>query len=608
MKRLYVIVALLVATGLSAQTQTDIYTIQSQMDSTGASLWVDSTVTVEGIVSAGYGVTGSRNFFLEMRQGGPYSGIMVYVPSSAGDFPVQLGESLRITGTVSEYRGNTELGVSDTTNIQRLGVVSPITPTLITCDYLDTASTTTIPWDSAEAYEGVLIKVNNVVVTDTMDANGNWQVSDGNGYVYVNNNYSYTPALYDRLNITGIVQTNYGLYKIRPRSDADFEFLNAGISNVYAEDAQVIRVEFKSNMDQNAEDASKYVITPSITIDHIALDANDSSVVRIYTTDMAGGTLYTLITSGLQDAYGQDVNDTVTFYGGFTSIATIQSDTVAGDSTGNYPTNWAGRVVTITGIVTANKDHFDYPFYFVQQGDTPFSGIQIWDPQNAFSPQDGDSVIIVGQVTEYNGATEFSNIVYGKVVSSGHTVAPITVNTGDLIPGAGFVAEGYEGVLVKVDSAMVTDAGTGSNFVVDDGTGGVTITNIDHITYTPNYGDILNVTGIMRFIGQLYPRDDNDVEYLGSDVAESPSSFIRDFKINALERGKLSFNITLSRSENISVSVYNILGAKVYGKSFGKVTKGSHTFNVPTRLSRGVYFVDVKFASQHMIGRAVITR
>ncbi len=607
MKRLYVVLALLIATSLSAQTVTDIYTVQSQMNADGSSLWVDSLVTVSGVVSTGYGVTGSRNFFLEMRQGGPYSGIMVYVPSSAGDFPVQLGESLQITGTVSEYYGNTELSVSDTTQIVRLGVTDPISPTEITCDYLDTATTTTIPWDSAEAYEGVLVKVNNAVVTQEMDGSGNWQISDGSGYVYVNNNYSYTPTLYDQLNVTGVVQTHYGLYKIRPRSDADFEFLNAGISVAYASDAQVVDIVFKTRMDSNAEDPTKYVISPSLTIDHISLDSNDSTVVHIYTTDMIGGTEYTLYTNGLNDMSGNPINDTVTFYGGFTPITTIQTDTVAGDTSGNYPSVWSGRTVTITGIVSASKDHFDYPFFFVQQGEAPFSGVQLWDPVGTFSPQDGDSVIIVGQVTEYSGATEILNLTYGRTVSQGHTVNPIPVNTGDLNPGAGFVAEGYEGVLVMVDTAQVTDAGTGSDFVIDDGTGGVTVTNLDHFTYTPNAGDLLNVTGVLRYIGQLYPRSDADVVYVG-DVKENGAKIVRGFNLKAVSRNNIAFALSLSSAANVELSVYNVTGAKVYSRNFGKVQSGSHSFSLNPNLARGVYFVNVNAGGDHLTARTVIVK
>ena len=608
MKKLYVVVALLVATTLSAQAiNTDIYTIQSQMDSTGTSLWVDSLVTVEGVVSAGYGVTGSRNFFLEMRQGGPYSGIMVYIPTTAGDFPVQLGESLSVTGTVTEFYGNTELQVNDTTQIIRLGVVSPITPTEITCDYLDTTLTTTLPWDSAEAYEGVLVKVNNAVVTDTLDANGNWQISDGTGYVYVNNNYSYTPNLYDQLNVTGIVQTHYGLYKIRPRSDADFEFLNAGISMAYAADAQVIDVVFKTKMDQNAEDPAKYVITPSITIDHISLDASDSTLVHIYTTDMVGGTEYTLYTNGLTDISGNAITDTVVFYGGFTPITLIQTDTVAGDTSGYYPTNWQGRTVTITGVVTANKDHFDYPFYFVQQSEAPFSGIQVWDPAGVFSPADGDSVIIVGQITEFNGATEMLNLVYGTTVSQGHTVNPILVNTGDLNPGAGFTAEGYEGVLIMVDTAQVVDPGTGDNFVIDDGTGGVTVTNLNHFSYTPTAGDLLNVTGILRYVGQLYPRSDADVVYVG-DVAEKAQSPLGKFTLRTIGRNKIAFGITLKTPASVSVNIYNVTGSRVYSRSLGRLSSGNHVVSLNARLARGVYFVDISAGKYHSIGRTVLVK
>lgn len=605
MKRLYVIVGLLImAATLGAQIQTDIYTIQSEMDSSGASLWVDSLVTVEGVVSAGYGVAGSRNFFLQMRQSGPYSGIMVYIPSSAGDFAVQLGESLRITGTVGEFYNNTELIVDDTTNINRLGIVDPIAPIVITCDYLDTATTTTIPWDSAEAYEGVLVKVNNVVVFDTLDDYGNFQVTDGSGYVFVKNNYSYTPVLYDQLNITGIVHTDYGSYKIRPRGDEDFEFLTPGISGAFASDAQVITIIFKTPMDAGAEDGAKYSIDPTINIDSVRLDANDNHVVRLYTQDMIGGTEYTLVTVGLTDGAGVSINDTMVFYGGFTPIPTIQTDTVAGDSL--YPSNWVGKTVTITGVVTANKDHFDYSFYFVQQGDSAFSGIQVWDRTGVFSPADGDSVIIVGKIAEYNGATELAELKYGRTVSQGHTVNPILVNTGDLIPGAGFTAEGYEGVLVRVENAQVTDPGTGSDFVINDGTGGVTVSNTNQISYVPSAGDLLNVTGILRYVGQLYPRGDGDIEVVG--ISERAFNPVKEFKISGISRNGLSFGIVLSRSQQITVSVFNITGSKVYSKDLGILQAGMHSFKLDSRFSRGVYFVNVKAGNTHLVGKTVLVK
>jgi len=111
---------LLIAVAGFGQQATTIYEIQSNRNpETQASNWVDSLVTVEGVVTCDYGVTGGYNFFLEMKQGGPWSGIMVYVPGVAGAFAVDVGDSLVVTGSVLEYYDNTELRIDDTTLVER---------------------------------------------------------------------------------------------------------------------------------------------------------------------------------------------------------------------------------------------------------------------------------------------------------------------------------------------------------------------------------------------------------------------------------------------------------------------------------------------------------
>ncbi len=593
MKKLLVIAGILLAGTLSAQISTDIYTIQSQMDATGASLWVDSVVTVSGVVTAGYGVTGSANFFLEMKQGGPYSGIMVYVPASLGTFPVNLGDSLTVTGTVSEYYDNTELGVADTNDIARQGTTTLPPVAIVTCDYLDTTATTTIPWDSAEAYEGVLVQVKNAVVDSALNAAGNFQIGDGTGYAYVRNNYSYTPAVGDYLNVTGIVHTHYNYYKLRPRTVDDIELLSPGLTNAYATDVNAINVIFNTPMGSSAEDPAKYAISPSLTVNSATVDAQDAKVVHLSTDVMLNAQAYTLIVQGLTDSAGNAVpEDTIVFYGGFTPIALIQGDTVAGDTSGNYPSNWADRVVTITGVVTASENSFTSPYFFVQQGDTALTGVQIWDISGDCSNiNEGDSVIIAAQVQEYQGGTELSNIIYKNVVGASQVPAPINVNTGDLIPGAGFTAEKYEGVLVKVSHAIVTDEGTGGAFVVDDGTGGVNVTNRSAYSYTPHNNDALDVTGILRFVAQLYPRSDNDVVFLN--VNEDRAQAFLRFNIRPLYKGKASFEFASAANGKVDISVYNIAGRMQFHRIMNTVHGSVYSVNLPVMHS-GVYFVRLR--------------
>ena len=615
----------LVITGLLsglafAQIQTDIYTIQSQRDTLGNSLWVDSLVTVTGVVTVPYGVTGSRNFFLQMKPGGPWSGIMVYTPGVQYS-RANVGDSLTVTGTISEYFGNTELEVADTaTDIIYHGSVTPPDPVVLTCAYLDTTATSTLPPDSAEAYEGVLVKLQGVFVTNTSPPTAGFEVTDGSGYVIVYNNYSYTPNIGDNLNVTGVVHTHYDYYKVRPRSIDDYEFLNPGISAAYSTSRENIDIIFKTQMDNTAEDPSKYYIIDStgaqLTVLSAVRDTDDAHLVHLVTATMEDAMPYQLLTPGLQDAGGNPVTDTVTFYGGFTPISLIESDTLAADSANGYRTKWAGRVVTITGVITGEKDVWVYPFFFVQQGSGPWTGIQVWDPAGVATPTvRGDSVIIVGEVTEYGGiaTTEIQNLLYYRVVGPVTPPQPYVTTINNLLSSAGPTSESFEGVLVRVENAVVTDPGTGGDWtvaqIVGTDTFYLTVEGDYAIGYTvrPNSGDIVNVQGILRYIGTIYPRDDADVEVVGID--EGFNTVKRTFRVISPAMGKIDIEFAVTAPTKAELTVYNIMGQKVMTILSSKVNAGTHRIKVDAEnLPQGIYFINLRAGSKSLVRKVTLVK
>ena len=613
----------LVITGLLsglafAQIQTDIYTIQSERDTTGASLWVDSLVTVTGVVTVPYGVTGSRNFFLQMKPGGPWTGIMVYTPGVQYS-RANVGDSLTITGTVLEYYGNTELSVADTaTDIIHHGSVTPPDPVILTCAYLDTTATSALPTDSAEAYEGVLVKLEGVFVTDTAPPTSGFEVTDGTGYVIVYNNYSYTPNIGDNLNVTGVVHTHYGYYKVRPRSIDDYEFLNPGISAAYSISRENIDIIFKTQMDNTAEDPSKYYITDStgaqLSVLSAVLDTADAHVIHLVTATMEDAMPYQLSTPGLQDAGGNSVTDTVIFYGGFTPISLIESDTLAADSANGYRTNWMGRVVTITGVITGEKDVWLYPFFFVQQGEGPWTGIQIWDGPGVADPTvRGDSVIIVGEVTEYNGTSEIQNLLYYRIVGAVTPPQPYVTTINNLLSSAGPTSESFEGVLVRVENAVVTDPGTGGDWTVAQIVGSdtfyLTVEGDYAVGYTvrPNAGDIVNVQGILRMIGIIYPRDDADVEVVGVD--EGFNTVKRTFRVISPAMGKIDIEFAVTAPTKAELTMYNIMGQKVMTILSSKVNAGTHRIKVNAEnLPQGIYFINLRAGSKSLVRKVTLVK
>jgi 5'-nucleotidase len=127
------------------------------------------TVTTEGVVTAAYPTGGFSGFFLETggaggstdRTPGASDAVFVFGSISAGQ--VSVGESVRVTGKVSEFQGETEIGSPTVTELD---------------DALPAVTAGTLPWsdlDTAaekEAHEGELVAPQgHFTVSDNYDAN-----------------------------------------------------------------------------------------------------------------------------------------------------------------------------------------------------------------------------------------------------------------------------------------------------------------------------------------------------------------------------------------------------------------------------------------------------
>ena len=185
---------------------TPIYDIQYTADPGGDSPLDDQEVTTEGIVTAVF----YNGYFIEDPAGGAWSGLWVYDSSTPA-----LGDRLRLTGTVDEYYGLTELKSLTDYQVVSSGnaLPDPAVP-----------STGSV---SQEQWEGVLVQVKNVTVTNEDLGYGEWSVSDGSGDVVIDDkgSYTYTPVNDDALAaVIGPLDYGFGAFKIQPRDDADIVF------------------------------------------------------------------------------------------------------------------------------------------------------------------------------------------------------------------------------------------------------------------------------------------------------------------------------------------------------------------------------------------------
>jgi hypothetical protein len=177
-------------------------------------------------------ITGSSTgFFISDAGGGAHSGMWVYAPFVEG-LSLSPGDRITITGLVSEYGGSSDesgdtgmsVDVPDTETQTQLSIVSAdavvgtgvtdMPPaTMVTGETFATA-------ESAEPFEGVLVMLEDVIVTSPY-VSGGFGVDDGAqiGDLFVNVSDVRLGDTFG--SITGLVYFNDGVYEIEPRDTAD---------------------------------------------------------------------------------------------------------------------------------------------------------------------------------------------------------------------------------------------------------------------------------------------------------------------------------------------------------------------------------------------------
>ena len=179
-----------------------IYDIQHTTLPSGDSPLAGSFVQVTGIVA----VSNNYGYFLQDAPGA-WNGIYVYEPGRAP----AMGDNVTVVGTVSEYYNETEIEWVESFTLNSSGN-EPHEAALINTS------------DMGEAWEGVLVRVEDVAAVTAPNQYGEWWAKAGSDSVMIDDRYyQYTPVVGNVYNITGAVTYNYGDFKILPRFAADLE-------------------------------------------------------------------------------------------------------------------------------------------------------------------------------------------------------------------------------------------------------------------------------------------------------------------------------------------------------------------------------------------------
>ena len=185
-------------------------------------------VEVTGVVTAVRPDQDYPNFFFQDPNKKEWAGMFIYIDK--GYSAPSVGDLVILKGDIAEYYGMTEMkNISSTTILSSGNEIEPVK--------LNAALVSGSCSEWAEKYEGMLVRLVDVLVSQTADENGHWIVSDITGSVIIDS-YLYVgdfpkPELRTHYtSITGIVHYTYGEYKLMPRNSNDINAPFAAIKEI----------------------------------------------------------------------------------------------------------------------------------------------------------------------------------------------------------------------------------------------------------------------------------------------------------------------------------------------------------------------------------------
>lgn len=559
----------------AAPTYTPIYDIQYTTAPDGASPLATQSGTTKGVVA---GVLGDK--FWIQDGAGAWNGVYVYYTTTPG--PAR-GDSVTVTGTVTEYNSLTE--ISPVTNVTVLNSGNTIAAATV----LTTANV------GVEMYEGVLATTTGVC-TNADAGYGMWEITDGSGPILIDDPmFAYTPVVGNSYTVTGLVDYSFTEWKILPRDAADV--IDNGASTdpiltvtspannttIFVDNTSVVFTvsnfvlgtdgKVAWNVD-GAADA--YATTSPISILGLTEGAH---VINLELVDMANASLSSPVTV--------TINIIVDFAGPvYTDIYDIQYS-VGGDSP------LIGQDVWVRAVVSANFNGTEFgEGYFIQQGGGAWNGIYVYDLVN--TPAIGDSVEIAGTVDEFYTFTQIESVTSYSIIAPDGIVAPATV-----ISTLDGNSEQYESCLVKVQDAECLSSDAYGEWTVNDGTGALKCQDNGVWEFAEVVGTHYDITGVTSFsygAFELNYRRESDIVILANIDSEFASQI-------SLYPNPASDVITVNVPQGAEIiTITNLVGQVI-----SEINVDSELTSIDIKnLEAGVYFVKITKADKTAVIKFVV--
>lgn len=622
----------------------------------------DTVAGIGGIIVGFDPIATGYDAYLQNTGGGPYSGIDFFtgaINTKNAPYSWALGDSIIVEyAKVLEFGGLTEIlapnNVTSNPNwiARKVSSGNALPPFFegTTTQLRETPTNTT-----AEMYEGGLVKLNGPLtvvrtsLTGGMGTNNSFLVisaSAPSDSVFVEGNKltTYAPPAVGTViqSVQGVLGQATRGYRIWLRDGNDIVSATPpNVADAYVLTDNTIRVKFDRNVTSGtAANTANYSLASFGSVDAAAMDGSDAVVLTI-DNGLAHGVLESVtINSVVSVASGLAMTtpQTRTFVNGLLSAAEVQAanpDSLAGtpcldrsrfaggggqNSQGNL-----GTRMSMQGTVLARYNNL----YYAGDAGNPLRGsVAVFAPP--IVPTIGGKYRFVGQVQEFFGETEVSQILYADDLGAGSLVSPVDLTViqakRDTCDNANLFADGdqgedNEGRLVRVRNAVIVqrfatlptngfhiaDPASPDTIFVENFNG--VLTPFTH----PTLGATVTVTGHLRYSSgsfRIAPRNAADYYYDGtSGVGGNARALAFSVYPNPARTAK--FSLTLPKDEDVEIGIYDVAGRQVVSLFRGRLVAGAHTRSWNgtdangQAVGAGVYFARVKAGSDVRAVRTV---
>ncbi|MBI5168549.1 MAG: T9SS type A sorting domain-containing protein [Candidatus Eisenbacteria bacterium] len=621
----------------------------------------DTVYGISGIITGFDAKATGYAFYIQSSTGAKFTGIDIFTGSfnkNAAPWSLALGDSVVCYGKKQEFQGETELEGYDNAQgtddciVRRVssGNALPAFTVLSSTQARETPTNTTM-----EEYEGMLVRVNQsgagtmkVARTVGLSTNSFILVDSAapSDSIFIDGNTLATypaPAVNSVINrVQGIVNQRTRGYRIQLRDGNDIVTNTPpNVTDAYPVADDQIRVTFDRDVTTaTATDINNYSLASFGTVDAAVMDGQSAAIITV-TNGLPHGAPETVTVSGIAgfvNNVAMTSGQSRTFINGVLTCAEIQApnpDSLAGTpcldksrfagAFGQTNQGNLGTRCTVKGVSIAKYTTLDY---LADAAGGARSGLVAFGSPIPIVV--GRQYMLVGQVQEFFGETEFSSIV--KAYDLGAASGP-----GAVTPLLGSIdhdgcdatqtlddAEDYEGMLVKVNygkvilaEGLVTPPTTGFHISNIAGTDTIFVSNLNGVLNPfvhPTMGTTVQVTGVLHYANNSFricPRNYSDIVDLGVGAGVGNNSPKVHFSVvqNPSARPRLAFG--LPQASDVELGVYDVTGRQIVTLEKGHLPAGEYSrawdgrSAAGSKVGPGVYFYRLTVNGQTFSTRSI---